>query len=115
VGTLCVAVVAVIGTAMLLSRFLPAIPVFNQMILAPPGAVVHDPSEPRLRPELMSSSTGHPLTGHVGTTTTVLRPAGKAEIDGRQLDVVSDGPFVNEGARVEVVRVTGNKIVVRQT
>ena len=45
---------------------------------------------------------------------TVLRPAGKAEIDGRLVDVVSDGPFVNEGARVEVVHVAGNRIVVRQ-
>jgi membrane-bound serine protease (ClpP class) len=109
-----VAVVAVIGTAMLLSRFLPAIPVFNQMILAPPGASLHDPAEPRLRPELTTSSVGHALTGHIGTTTTVLRPAGKAEIDGRLMDVVSDGPFVNEGARIEVVRVSGNKVVVRQ-
>jgi hypothetical protein len=30
------------------------------------------------------------------------------------MDVVSDGPFVNEGARIEVVRVSGNKVVVRQ-
>jgi membrane-bound serine protease (ClpP class) len=114
VGTLCVAVIAVIGTAILLSRFLPAIPVFNQMILAPPGASLHDPAEPRLRPDLTGSSSGHPLTGLVGIATTVLRPAGKAEIDGRLHDVVSDGPYVDQGARVQVVRVTGNRIVVRQ-
>jgi membrane-bound serine protease (ClpP class) len=114
-ATLCVAVTAVIGTAMLLSRFLPAIPVFNQMVLAPPGGSLHDPSEPRLRPDLTSSAGGHLLVGQFGTATTVLRPAGKAEIDGRLVDVVSDGPFVNEGARVEVVRVSGNKIVVRQS
>jgi len=114
VGTLCVAVVAVIGTAMLLSRFLPSIPVFNQMVLAPPGGALHDPSEPRLRPDLVSHEGEHLLVGRTGTATTVLRPAGKAEIDGRLMDVVSDGPFVSEGSRVEIVRVSGNKIVVRQ-
>lgn len=112
--TLCIAVVAVIGTAMALSRFLPAIPIFNQMVLVPPGSSVH-PEEPQLRPDLTSGAgTQPPLVGRFGTATTVLRPAGKAEIDGRLVDVVSDGPFVSEGARIEVVRVAGNRIVVRQ-
>lgn len=113
--TLCVAVVAVIGTAMLLSRFLPAIPVFNQMVLAPPGGSLHDPAEPRLRPDLASSAgQAAALVGRTGIAMTVLRPAGKAEIDGRLMDVVSDGPFVSEGARIEVLRVAGNRVVVRQ-
>lgn len=114
IGTLSAAIVAVIGTAMLLSRFLPAIPIFNQLILTPPGTEGHHPSEPRLRPELTGSDPRSALVGRVGTALTVLRPAGKAEIEGRPVDVVSEGPFVNEGARIEVIRVAGNRIVVRE-
>lgn len=112
--TLCIAVGAVIGTAMLISRYLPAIPLLNRMVLAPPGGTLHDPDEPRLRPELTSSASHHQLVGQMGTAATVLRPSGKARIEGRLVDVVSDGPFVETGAQVEVVRVAGNKIVVRQ-
>ncbi|MGE3176984.1 MAG: NfeD family protein, partial [Vicinamibacterales bacterium] len=44
-----------------------------------------------------------------------LRPAGLATFDGERVDVVSDGDFVPAGAGIEVVRVTGNRIVVRET
>jgi membrane-bound serine protease (ClpP class) len=85
------------------------------MILTPPGMrETAAPDEPRLRPELTGSAPhGSELVGKVGTAMTVLRPAGKAEIDGRYVDVVSDGPFLNEGTTIEVVRVSGNRIVVR--
>lgn len=53
------------------------------------------------------------LVGKEGRAATTLRPAGKAEIDGRILYVEADGAFVEEGARIEVVRVRGNRIVVR--
>lgn len=102
--------VAVIVTGVALSYVLPKVPFLKDMILAPPGAA--GLAGPRLRPDLEQSS--HPLLGQLGATLTVLRPAGKARLDGQLVDVVSDGPFINEGATVEVVRITGNRIVVRQ-
>lgn len=48
-----------------------------------------------------------------GVTTTGLRPAGTMMIDGVQLDVVSEGQFVEVNKLVKVVNVTGNRIVVR--
>ena len=45
---------------------------------------------------------------------TVLRPAGAAEIDGRRLDVVTQGEYLEAGTPVEVLRVEGNRIVVRK-
>lgn len=53
------------------------------------------------------------LLGKRGEVMTTLRPAGIAVIEGARLDVVSSGDFVERGAHVEVVRVDGNRIVVR--
>lgn len=115
VGTLSGAVIAVIVLAMAVSRYLPSMPILNQMILSPPGVKeAADADEPRLRPDLAGSAHGHPLMGHTGTACTVLRPSGKAVIDGRLIDVISDGPFISEGAQVEVVRVSGNRVIVRE-
>jgi len=52
--------------------------------------------------------------GRTGTVRSPLRPAGIAEIDGRRLDVVSDGGFIDAGTPIEVTRVDGNRIVVRR-
>ncbi len=52
--------------------------------------------------------------GRTGTAVSPLRPAGIAEIAGTRLDVVSDGEFIEALAVIEVTRVDGNRIVVRQ-
>jgi membrane-bound serine protease (ClpP class) len=52
--------------------------------------------------------------GKTGTAHTPLRPAGIAEFDGERVDVVSDGEFIDSGSPIAVVRVDGNRIVVRQ-
>ena len=44
-----------------------------------------------------------------------MRPAGKAKIGDELVDVVSDGPFINPGTAIEVVRVEGNRVFVRET
>ncbi|TWT52308.1 hypothetical protein KOR42_29940 [Thalassoglobus neptunius] len=105
--------VGVIIFAMLISRYLPSIPFLKEMVLAPPAAEVFDPHEPRLRPE--HSRPHAELVGEVGKAVSVLRPAGKAQIAGRLYDVVSDGPFIEDGSQVSVVEVHGNRIVVRLT
>lgn len=51
--------------------------------------------------------------GKTGITPTGLRPAGTMIIDGVQLDVVSEGQFVEPNTVVKVVNITGNRIVVR--
>lgn len=53
------------------------------------------------------------LMGKEGTVLTILRPSGSADIDGIILDVVSEGSFIAKGSKVEVVEVTGNRVVVR--
>lgn len=52
--------------------------------------------------------------GKQGVTVTKLRPVGKAEIDGELLYVETEGEFMESGQRVEVIDVSGNRIVVRK-
>lgn len=52
------------------------------------------------------------LLNAVGEAFTALRPAGTIMIDGRRVDAVSNGAFLVKGARVRVVEVHGNRVVV---
>lgn len=52
--------------------------------------------------------------GQRGTASSPLHPAGVAAIGGSRVDVVSDGEFIEAGVAIEVVRVDGNRIVVRR-
>ncbi len=60
-----------------------------------------------------SSEDMQSFLGLSGTATTVLRPTGMAQFDGVKLNVVSDGEFIPSGTPVQVVRVEGNRIVVK--
>lgn len=53
--------------------------------------------------------------GKIGYTKTVLRPAGTIVVEGHFLDAVTDGEFYESGIKVEVISVTGGRIVVRAT
>jgi membrane-bound serine protease (ClpP class) len=120
-GSLSGAIVGTVVLAALVSRYLPTIPWFNEMILTPPGAEDLR-GGPRLRPDLAASATtlnpvlerDQALVGRQGTTTTVLRPAGKAQIGEEFVDVVSDGPFISSGRPIEVISVEGTRVVVRE-
>lgn len=120
-ATLSSAVVGVVVLAALFSRYLPSIPIFNAMILNPPGAEDVHSDEPRLRPDLAGGAATNPLlereqalVGRQGVAMTVLRPAGKAQIGDDYVDVISEGPFISAGRKVEVISVAGNRVVVRE-
>ena len=53
------------------------------------------------------------LIGKQGVAITDLRPAGVATLEGERIDVVTEGDYINSGARVEVVRAEGYRHVVR--
>ena len=54
------------------------------------------------------------LVSKKGETLSVLRPAGIGDFDGVRLNVVTEGGFIDKGQPVEIVRVEGSRIVVRQ-
>ena len=62
---------------------------------------------------LLTADAG--LVGQVGGAVSVLRPSGKARFGENLVDVVSDGPFISPGTAVEVVRVEGNRVFVRES
>lgn len=51
--------------------------------------------------------------GTVGVTESYLRPAGIVGFAGNRVDVTSEGDFIPSGATVEVVRIEGNRVVVK--
>jgi membrane-bound serine protease (ClpP class) len=55
------------------------------------------------------------LLNQTGTALTPLRPAGTAVLQGKRVDVVTEGQMIERGAAVKVVAVEGMRVVVRQT
>lgn len=100
-----------IGTvvaAVIMRRYLPHAPMFNNMVLAPPSS-----EEQSLISERESLARLDHLLGARGVSFTPLVPGGKARIGDDLVDVLTDGEFVDRGQAVEVVEVRGNRIVVR--
>lgn len=66
-------------------------------------------------PELGYVAAAHraDLLGKEGKAVTSLRPAGTVEIEGRRVDVVSEGGFIPSGEKVKVIFVEGMRVVVR--
>jgi membrane-bound serine protease (ClpP class) len=90
-----------------LLRFMPRLPFGRQLILQGDLGTGHEHGS---APE--SDLRGLGKRGH---TTSPLRPAGIADIEGARVDVVSEGGMIEPGTPIEVTRVDGNRIVVRQT
>ena len=52
------------------------------------------------------------FVGMNGETRSDLRPAGIAIVDGKRIDVVSEGGFIEKGSKVKVVALDGPRVVV---
>lgn len=100
------ALVVAIAASLVLMRFLTRLPVGRRLVL-----------ETRLgQPQGYASApeTDAPLLGKHGVARSMLRPAGIAEIEGRRVDVVTEGELVEAGDPVVVIRVDGNRVVVQR-
>ena len=61
------------------------------------------------------SAVGKPeLVGKSGEVLTELRPSGTARIDGRLVDVISEGAYIQKGKHIVVLSVNGSRVVVRE-
>lgn len=114
-GTMSIALVSVIGVAVLASKYLPDMPLLKHLILMPPN-LADDARAPRLRPEMLSSVPAgfEHLLHQEGEAFTMLRPAGKVRIGEQVVDVQSQGDFIEAGQRIVVTEVNGHKVVVRR-
>jgi membrane-bound serine protease (ClpP class) len=109
--SLSIVTAAMVGTiigAIALRRYLPHAPVFRTIILNPTPA--EDLVDLDHRESLAEFSH---LVGQQGTTTTKLMPAGKADFDGRLVDVIAEGVPIERGEQVVVVKARGSRVVVR--
>ncbi len=55
----------------------------------------------------------YPLVGRLGRALTPLRPGGSVDFNGRRLDGLSEGGYIEAGTSVSVVRVRGQFLIVR--
>jgi len=105
--TVAGSVLGVIVVSMILRRWLPQAPLFNQIFLAPP---TDDELQTISHRESLVDLDN--LVGLRGVTTTPLLPGGKARLGNRLLDVISEGQELPRGAEIVVVEVHGNRIIV---
>ncbi len=103
---LAVALVVVIVGAVTMTRYLPSTRWGRHLVLqSSTGAAVGYVSSPKKDFELL---------GKTGRALSKLRPAGIAELDGRRVDVVSEGEFIDAGSTIQVLLVDGNRVVVKK-
>lgn len=67
----------------------------------------------KLQAQDFDESTIKDLIGKEGVTVTPLRPNGKAQFEKRQVEVFSEGDFVDRGSRILVTEINGKNIVVK--
>ena len=54
------------------------------------------------------------MMGQIGTTVTDITPSGHAIIDGKKIDVMTEGPSIPKGSQVEITATRGPSIIVRK-
>lgn len=106
VSRIVMALVVALLAGLLLLRFFPRLPFARKLVLeADLGSGPAHGSAPE---------TDQRWLGKRGRASSVLRPAGIAEFDHERVDVVADGVMIDAGEAIEVIRVDGNRIVVRR-
>lgn len=111
-GPMGVIMLSSVILAFVLARYLPSMPFANRLFLKPHaeenGELIDDSAPLATRPELAA------LLGAIGVAATPLRPAGKVQFSDNFIDVVAEGSYVQPGARVQVIEIEGNRVVVKE-
>jgi membrane-bound serine protease (ClpP class) len=106
VSRIVISLVVALLAGLVLLRFFPRLPFARRLVLdANLGTGPAHGSAPE---------SDQRWLGRQGIAASMLRPAGIAEIDNQRVDVVADGVLIDAGERIEVMRVDGNRIVVRR-
>ena len=97
-------VIAVVLFLLIVSR-LPSSRLWNKIVLQ---------KSSRTEEGYVSAAERSDLVGKTGEVLTELRPSGTARIDGRPVDVISEGAFIQKGKSIVVLSVNGSRVVVRE-
>jgi len=101
-------------------NYIGSIPALNRLALAPPEMAdlkSQDKKNGGQNGESNVATFGRAAglkVGDEGRTESVLRPAGRARIEGRSIDVVADGKFIEVDLPVKILEIRGNRITVVQ-
>ena len=106
VGRVSLSLLLALAASVALLRFLPRLPYGRRLVLDTGLAA---------RAGYASAPESDAMwVGKRGTAASPLRPAGIADLAGQRVDVVSQGEYIETDTPIEVVRVDGNRIVVRR-
>ena len=106
VGQVIAAMLLAVVLALALLRVVPRLPFGRKLIL--------DTELPAAGGYASQPDSDSRWLGTSGTAASTLRPAGVAHFDHERVDVVTEGEYIEAGAPIEVLRVEGNRIVVRR-
>ena len=104
-GQVALSILVAVVVALVLLRFFPRLPFGKRLVL--------EKELPADEGYASGPGKDRRWLGDRGLAATDLRPAGIAHLSGERVDVVSEGEFIRAGQSIEVVRVEGNRIVVR--
>jgi membrane-bound ClpP family serine protease len=115
-GGIGISLLGAVAFALLIVWYLPSIPYANRLVLKAPasaadtseGQDLANEEEAALYPAAAS------LLGAIGVAATPLRPAGIARFGDDFIDVVSEGNYIPDGGRVQVIEIEGNRVVVKE-
>ncbi|MDP1564037.1 MAG: NfeD family protein [Pirellulaceae bacterium] len=112
-----VVIVGGLGIGLIIQN-MGSIPALNRLTLQPPtwdespsGKAKDDGPSSRILVVTEGRAAGLKV-GDEGVTESVLRPAGRAAIAGRSVDVIADGKFTDPGQPIKVIDVRGNRLIV---
>ena len=98
--------------AWILTKYLPKFEFLSGLVLVPATAKQGDEFEISMTvpPE---SKVGPVQVGDRGEVVTRLRPSGKVQFGDAIVDCAAQGDFLDKGTEVEIIKIRGNKVVVR--
>lgn len=97
--------VALLGMVIIMKFFGKKMHVFNKLVLK--DATSTDEG-------YVSNENRYDLLDQQATTLTAMRPAGVVLVKGERIDAVSEGSFIEKGKTVQIIKVEGSRIVVRE-
>lgn len=98
-------IIAIIGMVILMKFFGKKMHVFNKLVLKDATTTEEG---------YVSNTNRIELIGKIGKSVTPLRPAGTILQDQERIDVVTEGSYIDAGKNVEIIKVEGSRIVVRE-
>ena len=107
IWTMAITLVLAIALFISIARYIPSNKYLGRLVLS---ARSGSGSEPGIN-EIYTNGESE-LLNAVGETITPLRPSGMVIINGKRVDVVSEGTFIDKGQQVKVIDVIGSRIVV---